>query len=43
MLAANTDLAALLHTSALAFQALKYIGVAFLPIWPGARYGRMDR
>jgi threonine/homoserine/homoserine lactone efflux protein len=30
MLAAITGLAALLHTSALAFQALKYIGVAYL-------------
>jgi threonine/homoserine/homoserine lactone efflux protein len=30
MLAAITGLAALLHTSALAFQALKYLGVAYL-------------
>jgi threonine/homoserine/homoserine lactone efflux protein len=30
MAAAITGLAALLHTSALAFQALKYLGVAYL-------------
>src|SRR5215211_1308597 len=30
MLAAITGLAALLHTSALAFQVLKYLGVAYL-------------
>ena len=30
MLAAVTGLAALLHTSALAFQTLKYLGVAYL-------------
>ena len=30
MLAAITGLAALLHTSALAFQTLKYLGVAYL-------------
>ena len=30
MLAAITGLAALLHTSALAFKALKYLGVAYL-------------
>jgi len=30
MLAAITGLAALLHTSALAFQVLKYMGVAYL-------------
>ena len=30
MLAAITGLAALLHTSALAFQAVKYAGVAYL-------------
>ena len=30
MVAAITGLAALLHTSALAFQILKYLGVAYL-------------
>lgn len=35
MLAAITGLAALLHTSALAFQTLKYLGVAYLLYMPG--------
>ena len=39
MLAAITGLAALLHTSAVAFQVLKYLGVAYLLSWPGARSG----
>src|SRR4030081_3811760 len=32
MVAANTGLAALLHTSAIAFQTLKYVGVTYL-LW----------
>jgi threonine/homoserine/homoserine lactone efflux protein len=35
MAAAIMGLSALLHTSALAFDILKYAGVAYLPTWPG--------
>ncbi len=37
MAAAIMGLAALLHTSALAFQTFKYLGVAYLCTWPGTR------
>ena len=37
--AAVTGLAALLHTSAVAFQVLKYLGVAYLLFSPGAPGG----
>lgn len=38
MLAAISGLAALLHTSALAFQILKYLGVAYLPYMAWAMF-----
>ena len=37
MAAAIMGLAALLHTSVLAFQIFKYVGVAYLTTWRGAR------
>ena len=37
MAAAITGLAALLHTSAVAFETLKYLGLPISSTWPGTR------
>lgn len=43
MAAAILGLAAVLHTSALTFEAVKWLGVAYLLTWPGTRCASAGR